>query len=283
MVTAVLEKNIHLTRKENNLMLQIDKYAIMNGWHHIHPLEKIIFSFSFLLFTILTKSIIIALITFFVMSVSILYGAKIPLRYYVKLLTLPLIFLLTSLLVMIMSIVPIESNIQGFLWQIELGEWQLFVSPNGLYQAVQIFFTVMASVSCMYFFILTTPIHQITWLLQKLKLPTLFIELLVFIYRFIFVLFEKMTEIYLAQSSRLGYQKYRLWLTSLGQLIVSLLIKSMQSAKELQIALDSRAGEEGLHEIELTHTYKKKHWIGISISNVFLFAIFNLLEIVIKV
>ncbi len=85
-----------------------------------------------------------------------------------------------------------------------------------------------------------------------------------------------MMEIHLAQASRLGYRHYRLWISSLGQLVVSLFIKSMQSAKELQIALDSRVSEEGLqYEMELTHTYKLKHWIGISLSLVFLIAISN--------
>ncbi len=95
-------------------MLQIDKYASMNGWHHVHPLEKAIFSFSFLLFSTLTKSITIALITFFVMGASILFGAKIPFRYYVRLLALPLFFLLTSVLVIIVSIAPIESDSARF-------------------------------------------------------------------------------------------------------------------------------------------------------------------------
>jgi cobalt/nickel transport system permease protein len=111
------------------------------------------------------------------------------------------------------------------------------------------------------------------WVLRKIKLPVLFIELVGLTYRFIFVLINKMQEIYLAQSNRLGYQNLQICMTSCAQLIVSLFIKSIQSAKELQIAMESRGGDEGLYDIEITISYNRYRCTGILFSLAGLFTI----------
>ena len=42
-------------------MLKIDDYAYTNALKHVHPAEKVGFALAFLLFTIMTKNLIIAL------------------------------------------------------------------------------------------------------------------------------------------------------------------------------------------------------------------------------
>ncbi|MCQ6274256.1 cobalt ECF transporter T component CbiQ [Bacillus sp. V3B] len=257
-------------------MLNIDQYAYTNALRDVHPVEKAVFSFSLLLFSLWSKSVWVSTIIFFVMSAIIVRKAEIPLRYYVKLLFAPFFFLLTSVVVIIVSIVPIGKEAVDSLWQLELGVWKLSITSSNVIKSVGIVFPVIASVSCMYFIILTTPITQLIWLLQKLKVSSLFIELAVFTYHFIFVLLEKSREIYLAQSMRLGYQSYRTGFSSFGQLIVSLLIKTLRSAKEFQIALDCRGGEEALYDVEWTQVYKKTHWLGIALLLTGLFIIYML-------
>lgn len=73
-------------------MLLIDKYAYLNKLAHVHPLEKMIFSLGLLLLSLILRDEQLSLITFFVMSAFIIFGAKIPLSYYVKLLLLPAFF-----------------------------------------------------------------------------------------------------------------------------------------------------------------------------------------------
>jgi cobalt/nickel transport system permease protein len=208
------------------------------------------------------------------MSAGVLIGAKISYKSYLKLLVLPTFFLMTSVLAILLSISTTDVDVLNPIWQFEIGTWKLYMSTYNVNQAQQVVFTVLASISCMYFFMLTTPIHQLIWLLQKVRIPQLFIELVVFTYRFIFVLMDNMQEIYVAQSSRLAYQKRSGWLTSVSQLIVGLFIKSIRSAKELQIALDSRGGEEGMYEVELDQTYNRYHWLGMAFLMIFLLTIY---------
>lgn len=254
-------------------MLKIDDYAYTSALKNVHPIEKVGFTFSFLLFTIMTKNLLIACITFIVMSIGIVLAAKIPFFHYIKLLLLPSFFLISSLIAILISIAPINGESLHAIWNVKMGTWQLYISLYNVKQAYYLGATVLASVSCLYFLILTTPLHQLMWVLQKIKLPILFIELVGLTYRFIFVLLDKMHEIYLAQSSRLGYQNYRVWISSIAQLIVSLFIKSIYSAKELQIAIDSRGGDDRLYEVELSLKYNRLHWASIIFSMAGLLAI----------
>ncbi|KON90053.1 hypothetical protein AF332_26760 [Sporosarcina globispora] len=255
-------------------MIKIDYYAYTSGLKDVHPVEKVSFALTFLLFTIITKNIWVAGFTFTVMSIGVIFKADIPLKAYLKLLSVPFAFLITSLVAILFSFTPIDQIDLEVLWVKKFGPWQIYVSPYNVNQAYQLTATVLASVSCLYFLVLSTPLHQLVWVLKKAKLPIVFIELIGLTYRFIFVYLENMHEIYIAQSSRLGYQNYQSWIKSVSQLIASLFIKSIRSAKELQIAIDSRGGDEHLFDVELMMDYSQKHFIMIIISFVSLLIIF---------
>lgn len=246
-------------------MLQIDKYSYTSPLRSIHPVEKAAFCLSYLLFSLITKSMEIALITFMVMSAVILVQAKIHWRFYIKLLTLPFFFLLTSVVTFVLSIAPSEVAQTSSLWEMRVASWQIYLTEASVRRGWQLICTALACISCMYLFILTTPLPHILWMMQKARIPTLFIELVAFTYRFIFVLIEKSEEIYIAQTSRLGYRSYRGWLSSLAQLIVGLFMKALQSARELQIAMDSRGGES-MYPIEISSPYIRQHWMVIGCS-----------------
>ena len=223
-------------------MLKIDDYAYTNALKHVHPAEKVGFALAFLLFTIMTKILIIALITFAVMSICLVLVAKIPLSHYIKLLLLPLIFLFTSIIAILISVAPMNSVSIHPIWHVNIGSWKIFISQANVKQVYQLSATVIASVSCLYFLILTTPLNQLLWVLRKFKIPVLFIELVGLTYRFIFILLDKMQEVYLAQSSRLGYQNNRVMITSAAQLIVSLLLNQYNLRENCRLPL--KAGVE---------------------------------------
>ncbi|KKI90907.1 hypothetical protein WQ54_18455 [Bacillus sp. SA1-12] len=255
-------------------MIKIDDYAYTSGLKDVHPVEKVSFTLIFLFFTILSKNISVACFTFTVMSIAVIVKAKIPFMAYLKLLAVPFVFLMTSLVAVLFSIAPINQVGLDVLWMAEAGLWKIYISSYSIQQSYELAATILASVSCLYFLILSTPLYQFMWLLKKGKLPAVFVELMGITYRFIFVLLEKMNEIYIAQSSRLGYQNYRSWFSSAAQLIVSLFVKSMHSAKELQITIDSRGGDEHLYDVDLSLGYNRGHFVIIFISFVTLSMIY---------
>lgn len=259
-------------------MLLIDKYAYFNRLKNIHPIEKMFFSMYLLLFTLVIRDSVVSLVTFMVMSASIVLGAKIPFSYYIRLLLLPSLFLLSGIIVILISITDAPTTILHPIWSLYIWQWQIYISREGIHSAVNLVFVVMGSVSCLYFLILTTPFIEILQVLQKLRVPMLLIELISLTYRFIFVFLEVSIEIYQAQSSRLGYITIRQGIQSLGQLVSTLFVKMFQRAHQLFIAMNARGYEEELLLIEQSYHYSKMNWviiIGISVGIAVVYAKFG--------
>jgi energy-coupling factor transporter transmembrane protein EcfT len=63
----------------------------------------------------------------------------------------------------------------------------------------------MCSITCLYMISLSTPVHEIIGVLYKCKIPKIMIELMYFVYRFIFILLESYHNMKTAADTRLGY------------------------------------------------------------------------------
>ncbi|MFU8646797.1 cobalt ECF transporter T component CbiQ [Lysinibacillus sp. RSDA_15] len=251
------------------MMLLIDKYAYLNKLAYVHPLEKMIFSLGLLLFTLIMREERLSLITFFVMSAFIIWGAKIPLKYYAKLLLLPGFFLFTSLISILISIAPATHVLPAHMGSFTYMSWTIFIGRASIATAQQLFFIVLGSISCLYFLILTTSIQEICYVLRQWRLPPLLVELVELTYRFIFIFFESMQKIHLAQQARLGHHSPMQWLRSMSMLITALFIEMFQRSRELNNAMQARGGETVYwHE---TAVYNKKNWLGM--MAIFLFLI----------
>lgn len=242
-------------------MLLIDKYAYINRLKNIHPVEKMTMALFPLLFTLIVKDTIVALIIFSVMSALTIFGAKIPFSYYVKLLLLPGFFLLSGILSILISFASRDTVVPNILWSVKFESWQIFVTANNVHTVVSLVFVVISSISCLYFLTLTTPVHDILQVMRKLKVPQLLIEITEITYRFIFVFLETTLKIYQAQNSRLGYRTAKLWLRSLSMLITSLFISVFQRARELTIAMDSRGYREDIMYVDDHYQYATTNWL----------------------
>ncbi|KOO51162.1 cobalt ECF transporter T component CbiQ [Viridibacillus arvi] len=246
-------------------MLLIDKYAYMNRWQHIHPIEKMVFTFFLMLFSLTVKDTLVSLITFTVMSVFTILGAKIPFKYYLKLLLVPSFFLLSSMLTILISFSSNDSLITSALWTTKLLGLYIFITESSVETAIQLFFTVLSSISCLYFLTLTTPVHDILHVLRRLRVPALLIELTEITYRFIFVFLETSLKIHQAQNSRLGYLTVKQSIHSLGLLVSSLFVHVFQRSKELIIAMNSRCYTDDITLLENDYSFSNKNWIVITL------------------
>lgn len=259
-------------------MLLIDKYAYINRLKHIHPVEKMTIALLLLLFTLLVKDRLISLIIFTVMSAFIIFAAKIPFTYYLKLLLLPSFFLLSGTITILFSFASSDTRLPAILWSKQFGNWQLFISTNNVETVISLVLVVLSSISCLYFLTLTTPIQDILQVLRKLKMPLLLIEITELMYRFIFVFLETSLKIYHAQNSRLGYRTARLWLHSISLLISSLFIQVFQRARELTIAMDSRGYTENIMYVDEQYKFSTVNWliiIGVIIGMVTVYILFG--------
>ncbi|MEJ9212136.1 cobalt ECF transporter T component CbiQ [Bacillus smithii] len=241
-------------------MLLIDKYAYFNKLKNVHPVEKITLSLSLLLFALIVKSPLVSFSIFIVMSTMIVVLARIPLSYYMKLLVFPLFFLFSGMVTILISFNDGHTVVSDVIWSAQIGNWQICINEESIKRAVNLVFVVLSSVSCLYFLILTTPMTAILDVLRKLKLPSIFIELITLMYRFIFVIMEESINIYQSQSSRLGYISIRQGIKSLGLLISILFLKVFERTKQLSIAMNSRGYKDEILFFDPSYRYSLVNW-----------------------
>jgi cobalt/nickel transport system permease protein len=92
--------------------------------------------------------------------------------------------------------------------------------------------------------------------LRKLKCPSILIELMLLIYRFIFVLTAIASAITTSQNSRLGNKDFKTSCKSFGALGSALFIRAMKKSGTLYDAMESRCYDGTIHV--LTEHYPAK-------------------------
>lgn len=224
------------------MALQIDTLAYTNRLRQLPPEHKLLFATALLLLTYCTCAPIQLAIAVWLSVWTIIY-AKIPASIYFRLLFIPIGFWLTSLPAFVISGVGVDhlAAVQADVWQgITWGDVYLYLSRHGIQQAGALAARAIASTTCIYFIMLTVPFTELLDILRRVGCPALLTELLLLMYRFIFVLLRTANEIWTAQQSRGGYCTWRLWMKSLGLLIGQLLRRTLENYRQVSQVLDSR-------------------------------------------
>jgi cobalt/nickel transport system permease protein len=111
---------------------------------------------------------------------------------------------------------------------------------DGLIEGLLIGSRIIGAVSVVAVLGFATPFTEFMAGLAWFKVPKGFIEILMFAYRYIFVLFEDALVIYQAQKNRLGYSTVRRGLNSFGTLAGSLTIKAFDHSQNTTVAMVQR-------------------------------------------
>jgi cobalt/nickel transport system permease protein len=224
------------------MALQIDTLAYANRLRQLPPEHKLLFAIALLLITYAAHAPVQLLIAAWISVWTVIY-AGIPASTYFRLLSITAAFWLTSLPALIVSgielshLPAVQADIwQGWAW----GNYYIYLSHHGIQQAGELGARAIASTSCVYFVILTIPFTEILAVLRRIGCPTLLTELMMMMYRFIFVLLQTANQLWTAQQSRGGYRTWRLWMKSLGLLIGQLLRRTLENYRQVSLTLASR-------------------------------------------
>lgn len=249
-------------------MFSVEQYAYSNKLRKVHPGEKVVFSLGTLLLALSARTLWTSLVILALTSWLLIGAAGISLRFYIRLLLIPLSFLVTSVIAIVITVT--WQGPQEMLYSFSVGNLSVGIAGQDLGRAVQLFLRVLPGISCLYFLTLTTPLIEIMSVLRRLRVPSLFLELMGLIYRFSFVLWDTAENIYVSQSSRLGYSSWFRSLFSLGQLAANLFLKSLQRSQMLDFALVSRGFSGEFRVLEPTYTVSKRNTLLIFLWIVFL-------------
>ena len=206
-----------------------------------------------LIVSLVSTSPIIPLTIFTLVSFIILFEAKIPVKFYLKFLTIPLTFASITFVFMALFF-GTGQHIYN------LGFLNLSVTTDGFNRGFLVFSRILGGFACMAFIGLTTPMTEIFKVLEDFKFPKVMLEISMLMYRYIFVSLDEAVTMYHSQETRLGYSSLKKSYKSMGILIANIFIKTWITGEKSFVSMQSR-GYDG--SIRTMNDLKSIRTVGI--------------------
>jgi cobalt/nickel transport system permease protein len=214
----------------------LEDIAQKNGLREVNTYLKLTAGLGAILLCLLSTSFIPPLFIAAVLSGTILLLARVNVRIYAELFILPLWFAVLS----VAGIILITGGNEIF-WQWDLlSGFSLSVTRESMNRGAFVFCRIIGGMSALCFISLTTPMTDIFTAFRQCKIPEAVIDLMMIIYRTIFILMDQVIQIYHAQIMRLGYSTYRESIQSFATLCGAAFITSWDAGDDLIRAMDAR-------------------------------------------
>jgi cobalt ECF transporter T component CbiQ len=110
----------------------------------------------------------------------------------------------------------------------------------GISFAMLIYVRATAALLLMFSFAVSTPVPHLAQALRTLRLPSVFVEMMVLIYRYTFLLMESADKMRLAAECRFGYSSYKRSMSTTSKLAAGIFLRSLDTAERGQVALQCR-------------------------------------------
>lgn len=247
----------------------IDYYAYLSAINCWNSTFKVLFAFFTILFCVIANHIFVSSFIFLSMSVFTIYKGKIPLQQYLSLFMIPIIFIIFGSIAIAfgVSILPIGQ------YKIHLQWFYLYTSDEMIKTALQLILKAFGAVSAMYMMILSTSASEVIFTLEKLHIPSIIIELMHMVYRFIFILLDVYCKMRYSAQSRLGYCDFKTSCFTFGKIAGNLFFISLKKANAYYDALTARCYDGKLLFLEEEKKVQPIQAVGAAIYFVFLFLI----------
>jgi cobalt/nickel transport system permease protein len=230
-------------------------------------MQKFVFALLTLGVCLWADTLAVSIAVFLIMGWITIRSGGTPLSVFVKLLFVPMAFLVIGILTIAINV---ASSPEVFFFSLPIaGSW-IGLSKLGMIKAGHLFLRVLGSVSCLYFLSLSTPMVDLLTVFRRLKVPKLIVEMMGLVYRFIFVLLDTADTMFTAQNSRLGYIDLSTGYRSLGTLASTLFIRSYKRSNDLFTSLEARGYDGDLNVLEEPFEKCRKMYIVTVVLNTIL-------------
>ena len=204
-----------------------------NALTRIDPRVKLVVAFAALIAVVTAEMVILPL---FVLGICLATVAalRIPAKLVVARLAAPL------------SIVAVLVVIQTFvtgttpLFAVTLAGWQFTAKAEGLRQGTLLGAHVLGAVSVVFLLSVVTPAHRIFQALRWFKISRNWLEVAILMYRYIFVLMDRVADLAAAQKLRLGYTARGRAMRSFTTLAGATIIHSLEQSQRTHDAMRLR-------------------------------------------
>lgn len=213
----------------------LDDYAQCNALKDVSPKVKLLLGLGSILICISSSTPAAPLFVAVSMSVIIVGIARIPVRFYAKLLLIPLSFALLS-----SAVVAFMHGTGTPVFSLSVLGLDLSVRDDGARLAALLIARTLGGMCSLFFIALTTPMIEIFSVLKSIRVPEVLLELSMMIYRYIFVFLDQAAMIHNAQTMRLGDSSLRTSVNSFAMLCSVLFLQAWEQGERLIVAMDAR-------------------------------------------
>lgn len=210
---------------------EIDKYAHLSSpFHSWDPRAKIL-SLSFLIFSITFLTDLLSASFALILALIFVFLSRIPFSFVLKQLRWVALFVLFFLVIMPLSVPGEEIARVKFI----------SISGKGLHLAALIALRAVSICLLIFPMIGTTRFHKTLKAMERLRLPNKLIQIIMFTYRYIFVLLDELIRMFTAAQARLFKKRTNIHtLKIISNLIGTLFVRGFERTQNVYNAMASR-------------------------------------------
>jgi len=203
-------------------MLSVDTIVCRPYWHKIHPVEKVFFALVQVclasIFDAWLAGMVSLLLSFFLLQIV----APEQKLQVLALMLVPVAFLIPACF----AVAVVVGN-ADYIGSFHIAGIALGVTYASISEGAHLFLRAFASSSVLILVALTTPVDHLEYLLAKMRVPAVLVELFGLIYRFIGFLVAVFAQIQNAQRARAARKTFLASLSSAGLFASALLRKAL--------------------------------------------------------
>ncbi|MDR4509467.1 MAG: cobalt ECF transporter T component CbiQ [Candidatus Brocadiaceae bacterium] len=235
-----------------------DIYAHRNNWlTNVDVRVKLFYLFSMLAINLWAKNVFPSLFFLFA-SFTLLIAVKLSPFTMLRSMIVPISF---AILILVVKCLHEGEN----EWvSLSLIGYKLPIKEEGLHSGLHIGSKILGGISLVMVFSFTTTIRRLNAGLMWFRIPDTIIELLSFMYRYIFLFLDEASIIWTARKTRLGHISWRKTIESFGTLGGMLLIRSFERAERTYDAMRARGYEGGALSIKHLPSWGRSEYLLVS-------------------
>jgi len=240
---------------------QMDTLAYSSRMLSWSPLGKFVFVIVVLIVNICTESMIVPFVTLGIGLILMAYSTNFKIPFFIAL-ALAEAVLILAIGAGVVSVTGNES--EPAIWHGKLLWIGVHMTEASFNKAWLILFRGVAGMAVMMSFATSTPIPHLSQALRQLHLPREISELVVLIYRYGFLLLERMEAMWDAAHSRMGFNGFMNSIKTAASIAVGIFTSSANLADKAQIALDCR-NYQGVFPVYNMPPKMGIKWLAISV------------------
>lgn len=258
------------------MFTQIDFYSQQSRLNGVSADLKLAATVIVLVLTLSFSSFYLSIYVIISMFLLTTFIGKTKVVIYIKMLKIPLLFVFISGIVLIFEYLPTAEG----LFTIKFFNGFICMTSYSLAKTIIVTLNALAGVSILYALCFSTPVYEIVNSLKKCRVPTVVIELIYLIYRYIFILCDCIEKMKTSARLRMGFENFKNGVKSASNIMISLFIFSLKKAGASFDAMQARGYTGRIRFMQKKKAISIKQIIIVLIYIATMLAVFTLERIV---